>query len=91
MFFYACALALRPAVRGPAAVPGMIWQGLGVVAVLAAALFAVCWAKLRGSIGEGSNHSHFLHQSSVKIGNSWNPKKTTKSTAVKIQCILLEN
>ena len=26
-----------------------------------------CVAKLKGSIGEGSNHSSFSHQSSVKI------------------------
>ena len=25
------------------------------------------WAKLKGSIGEGSNHTNFSHQSSVKI------------------------
>ena len=40
--------------------------------------------KLKGSIGEGSNHSNFSHQSSVKI-------LTSEQNSVKIQCILLEN
>ena len=53
--------------------------------------------KLKGSIGEGSNHSNFSDQTSVRIlgqnswseflvrdrQNSWNPKKTTKSTVAK--------
>ena len=30
--------------------------------------------KLRGSIGEGSNHSNFSHQSSVKILSKFNTK-----------------
>ena len=37
-------------------------------------------AKLKGSIGEGSNHSNFLHQSSVKIlGIQRKPRKATSS------------
>ena len=43
--------------------------------------------KLKGSIGEGSNHSNFSHQSSVKIALS---KRRGKKKSVKIQCILLE-
>ena len=33
---------------------------------------AECAAKLKGSIGEGSNHSNFSHQSSVKILSKFN-------------------
>ena len=38
------------------------------------------WPRLKGSIGEGSNHSNFSHQSSVKIlGIERKPRKTTSS------------
>ena len=51
-------------------------------------------AKLKGSIGQGPNHSNFSDQSSVTIlGIQRKPRKATSSKqhSVKIQYILLEN
>ena len=42
-----------------------------------------CWAKLKGSIGEGSNHSNFSHQSSVKILAKFSNSRQKNSEKIK--------